>query len=402
MNKKSFSVVSTGTLKAVHGANYVLDYLVKCKPYFKNVQLKKIYSSCEVLNISNGDVMPIGEGNDFAAYKVKRSVRSFFRELLSSKYVVWARIKEYINFILPAKTVAQKVYSDSEQSDWLIFQEFHSAYYYLKLMGKNKVYKRTALIIHQADDSCGQFFSVFPALNNNKKQKMRVLKMRDYVYNNIDKIVYISQKAYNGSIAPITKRCMIYNGISDVSDSLRSIGKDTSIINLVCVGSIAGRKGQDVIVSALGVLPKEKLSRVRLYLVGEGSARQSLEEQVNELALTDYVIFMGLRSDVAEILSGMDVFIMPSKNEGLSISSLEALRAGLFLLLTDAGGNCEVMGSDCGMVVTRDPEDVAKKIEVIIDNNIISDEQKQRSVDRFHNLFVLEKMAEGYERMILS
>lgn len=399
---KSFSIVSTGTLKAIHGANFVLDYLVKSKPYFKNVLFKKIYSSKEELNIEKGDNMPIGEGSETSSYRMKRGVRTLLRKLLSSNYLIGARIKEYLNYIGPAKQVARKVMNDIEQSDWLIFQEFHSAYYYLKLKKKYSVDKKTALIIHQADDSCGQFFATFPVFNKNGRQKVRILKMRDYVYENIDRVIYISQKAYNGSIAPEEKRCMIYNGIVDIPDALRSCKKNSDYINLVCVGSISGRKGQDVIIESLALIPKEKRDFIKLYIVGEGSAKQDLEKHTMNLGLADNVFFMGLRSDVAEILSNMDVYIMPSQNEGLSISSIEALRAGLFLLLTDAGGNCEVMGNDCGMVVTRNPKDVAKKIEMIIDNNIISDEQKKRSVERFHQLFVLEKMAEGYERMILS
>lgn len=399
---KSFSIVSTGTLKSVHGANYVLDNIVRSKSFFKNVYLNKIYSSREVLDIKNGDTMPIGEGNNTTSYKAKRGVRSFLREALSSDYLIWARVKEYLNFVRPAKEVANIVMSDPDQTDWLVFQEIHSAYYYLKLKQAKGIEKRTAIIIHQADDSCGQFLATFPAFNKSEKQTARILRLRDYVYENIDKIVYISKKACDGSIAPVSKLCMIYNGISDVDENLRSKWLERPQINLVCVGSMTGWKGQDVIISALALLPKEKKEMFKLYLVGDGSARGDLEKQVSELNLNDIVEFMGLRKDVANILANMDVFVMPSKNEGLSISTLEALRAGLYLLLTDAGGNCEVMGDDCGMVITREPMDVANKLEMIIDQKIVSQQQKERSIERFHRYFGLKNMAEGYEKMMIE
>ncbi|AVM58663.1 hypothetical protein C3V43_13630 [Bacteroides heparinolyticus] len=399
---KRFSIVSTGTLKAVHGANFVLDNIVKSKPFFNDVLLNKIYSSAEVVDVNNGEEMPIGEGNETCTYKATRGIRSFFRNLLSSDYIIWARLKEYLNYVRPAKCVAKRALSDSNQCEWLIFQEIHSAYYYLKLKQKNSIEKKTAIIIHQADDLCGQFLATFPAFNNSEKQTARILRLRDYVYENIDKIIYISQKAYEESIAPISKRCMIYNGISDVAENMRSRKLERPQINLVCVGSMSGRKGQDVIISALALLPKEKKEKVKLFLVGDGSARGDLERRVLELHLNDVVEFMGLRKDVANILVDMDVFVMPSKNEGLSISTLEALRAGLFLLLTDVGGNCEVMGDDCGIVITRDPKDVARKLETIIDQKLVSQEQKERSVERFHRYFGLKNMAEGYEKMMIS
>ena len=399
---KTFSIVSTGSLKAVHGANFVLDNIIKSQPFFNNIVLKKIYSSAEVLDIGKGDQMPIGEGYGKSTFKAERKFRSFLRELLSSKYIVWARLKEYFNYLRPAKNVANKVMNDSDQSDWLIFQEFHSAYYYLKLKEKKQIRNKTALIIHQADDSCGQFLATFPAFLNNSTQKARIYKMRDYVYEHIDKVIYISNKACEGSIADKSKRVMIYNGIADVPYDKQSKFRNDGKINLVCVGSMSGWKGQELIIQALTEISQDLQKKIRLYFVGDGAERANLEAQVAENKLGEIVEFMGIRKDVAEILTKMDVFVMPSFSEGLSISSLEALRGGLYLLMTDTGGNCEVMGDDCGMVVIRDPQDIAEKLEMIIKNNIVSKEQKERSVARFHQYFSLERMAEGYEKMILE
>ena len=115
-----------------------------------------------------------------------------------------------------------------------------------------------------------------------------------------------------------------------------------------------------------------------------------------------YVTFMGARKDVPEILRNMDVFIMPSKNEGLSIATIEGIRAGLFMLLTDAGGNKEVMGDRGGFVIDRDAEDIKEKICKIIDEHLVSKEQKEKSRLHFLDNFTTEKFISGYEQMFMS
>lgn len=394
---KRISIVSPLSLKSVHGANYVLDFFVKSKSFMKEVCINKIYSADETLYVIDGEEMPIGKGIGTSSYKRKRQYRSLLREMMNSKYYLWARLKEYLNFIKPAIKTARKAIKD-EDSDWIIFQESYGAYYYLKMRRNTKV--RTAMIIHQADDSLGQLLLLFPAFSKGKRLD-RLMRRREYVFKNLDRIIYISKKAYNNSIYT-QKRYMIYNGIPDIPESQLSKYRQDGIVNMACVGSMAGRKGQDVIIKALSYLPKEVLEKVNLYLIGGGEEQENLKKLSKELKVENNVKFMGVRSDVADILSDMDVFILPSLNEGLSISSLEALRAGLYLLMTDTGGNCEVMGDDCGMVITRDPLDVSSKITMIVKDGIISESQKAKSVDRFCQLFSLEKMAEGYEKMVMS
>ena len=73
-----------------------------------------------------------------------------------------------------------------------------------------------------------------------------------------------------------------------------------------------------------------------LLLVGEGSLRFQLEEQVRELGLGDRTIFTGGRSDVARLMLGaMDVFVMPSLYEGLGLALVEAQAAGLPCIVSD-------------------------------------------------------------------
>ncbi|MFC0654261.1 glycosyltransferase, partial [Lederbergia wuyishanensis] len=66
-----------------------------------------------------------------------------------------------------------------------------------------------------------------------------------------------------------------------------------------------------------------------LLLVGDGNLRPDIERRIQELGLTDSVIFTGIRKDVAEILQAMDIFLFPSLYEGLGIVLVEAQATGL-------------------------------------------------------------------------
>lgn len=73
----------------------------------------------------------------------------------------------------------------------------------------------------------------------------------------------------------------------------------------------------------------------RLFLIGTGEMESAVREKVQELRLSEHVTFLGKRTDVNELLQGMDLFLMPSLHEGLPIAAIEAQAAGLPLLISD-------------------------------------------------------------------
>lgn len=73
----------------------------------------------------------------------------------------------------------------------------------------------------------------------------------------------------------------------------------------------------------------EKNSRAILMLVGDGELREKVQQRVDELGITNQVIFTGARSDIADLLQAMDVFLFPSLYEGLGIAVIEAQASGL-------------------------------------------------------------------------
>ena len=79
-------------------------------------------------------------------------------------------------------------------------------------------------------------------------------------------------------------------------------------------------------------------SKAILLLVGNdaGEGGKEIHQKVNQLGLTPWVTFLGIRSDVADVMQAMDVFLFPSLFEGLSVASVEAQAAGLPVLISDS------------------------------------------------------------------
>jgi L-malate glycosyltransferase len=80
-----------------------------------------------------------------------------------------------------------------------------------------------------------------------------------------------------------------------------------------------------------------------LLLAGDGERRQAIQQLAGELRVANGVRFLGVRRDVRDLMAAADVFVLSSLSEGLSVTLLEAMAAGLPIAATDVGGNGEVI-----------------------------------------------------------
>lgn len=167
-----------------------------------------------------------------------------------------------------------------------------------------------------------------------------------------ERIITVSNCDYNLTtryqIAGPNKVVLIHNGIGDCPVSSRKA--DRSEMQLVMVARFAPPKDHLLVMRALQGLP----AHVRLLFVGDGPSLTETVAQAITLGISHRVSFLGQRTDVNEILSVADVLVLASNSEGLPISILEGLRAGLPVVATDVGGvrDCVHDGGN-GMVVPR-------------------------------------------------
>ena len=114
-------------------------------------------------------------------------------------------------------------------------------------------------------------------------------------------------------------------------------------------GRLEPVKGQDVLVAAMAEVPD-----ALLVLVGGGSQAGALEAQAKALGIFDRVRMLGNRSDMPQIYPAFDLVCLPSRNEGLPLSVLEAQACGIPVVATDVGSVGEGICPDCGGLVPKE------------------------------------------------
>lgn len=179
---------------------------------------------------------------------------------------------------------------------------------------------------------------------------------RVYVMKTVDGIIYrmasrilavsegIKEIIYQKYGLDNSKIVVLKNGI--VLDSMRTnymkfkknhvISKN--ILNLIAVGSLTYQKALEVLVRATAELVGEGKDNVSVLIIGEGDERMQLEELIYDIGVESYVKLLGIRHDVMELMKDSDIFVMPSRYEGLSIAMIEAMACGLPIVASDAPG----------------------------------------------------------------
>ena len=135
-----------------------------------------------------------------------------------------------------------------------------------------------------------------------------------------------------------------FRGIPDEAGSRfrQSHGVPSEATLILAAGRLARIKGFDVLLHAVAYM-RQSTPGARLVICGDGPERQSLERLAGELGITDAVVFAGHLEDVRPALKSADIFVMPSRNEGMGRALIEAMAAGVACIGTRTGGIPEVI-----------------------------------------------------------
>ena len=134
--------------------------------------------------------------------------------------------------------------------------------------------------------------------------------------------------------------------VSVSGEGRRRIRKEFGVTEeQLLVGSVASfsfQKGHEYLVEAIPAI-LESCPEARFLLVGDGPEREKIVQKVADLELQGKVLFAGKRSDIANVLSAMDLFLLSSIFEGLPLSVLEAMAVGLPVIATRVSGTPEAV-----------------------------------------------------------
>ena len=159
---------------------------------------------------------------------------------------------------------------------------------------------------------------------------------------------------------------------------------DESIIGIIA--RLSDVKGIDILIKAMSRIHKID-PKVKLLIVGEGKEERFLKSLVNDLQLKSCIQFLPIVNRTNEILSVLDIFVMPSRQEGLGLSIMEAQASGLPVVASNVGGIPTLIEHDVTgiLVVKESPEALA---DALLD--LLKDTDKRNRLGQAGRAFIVQ------------
>ncbi|ACL67756.1 glycosyl transferase group 1 [Anaeromyxobacter dehalogenans 2CP-1] len=191
-----------------------------------------------------------------------------------------------------------------------------------------------------------------------------------------------------------------YRRSGDVRERTRdalSISPDARVV--ISVARFSRQKNTQALIEAFASsgLPAKG---GHLLLVGDGAERSALELAVQRLGLGPKVRFLGVRSDVPDLLAAADIFAISSSWEGNPLSVLEAMSAGLPVLAFSVGCLPELVTADCGILVPgSSSEGLGAALKRMVESPSMLPTLAAGALRRAHEHFDVRVMSAAYERV---
>lgn len=203
---------------------------------------------------------------------------------------------------------------------------------------------------------------------------------------------------------------IVFNGVDAPSAPVRDrtvlkefgIGDDEKVITILT--RFSEEKGVPFLLRSIAKLKAQTTVPFRLLLVGTGPDFDRDKALVPELGIEDKVVLTGFRTDTARLLAASDIYLNSSSSEAMSFAILEALGAGLPLVLTDVGGNPELVntGEICGLLAPYGDENayagaIAKLLEDDALRSRCAAAARAKAEGEFDLYTLLDKLFEIYK-----
>ena len=184
----------------------------------------------------------------------------------------------------------------------------------------------------------------------------------------------------------------------------QSLSMDEDCRLLLAVGRLHDAKDYPNLFNALALLPAGHFN-YRLCIAGDGPLRQQLQGLVVELGLADRVVFLGIRRDIADLMSAADVFVLSSAWEGFPMVVMEAMASERVLVATDCGGVREAVGDAGFLVKPKDAKALAHALQTALqldanESATLGRAARQRMAEKYSLDATVEKWLQLYVRPV--
>jgi glycosyltransferase involved in cell wall biosynthesis len=242
------------------------------------------------------------------------------------------------------------------------------------------------------------------------------LKLSSYISSYFcDKIIAVSESAKECMVEnamPEDKIKVIYNGVERIGelteDQKNKIRKKYYINDNELVVSIFARieeiKGHDFFIEAAETLLKKY--NLKFFIVGTGSKEDKLKQSVKDKGIEDSVIFTGYLKDITELMNITDINVVSSYSEALSLSIIECMSLGIPSVVTNTGGNTELVfeGINGVLVPVGDSQSIAEGIEKLVNDKELRKrmgfENKRIMEEKFTSITMTNDLEKFYKLII--
>jgi len=242
-------------------------------------------------------------------------------------------------------------------------------------------------------------------------------RLRDWLYRLTDPLCDLTthvceagaQRYVRERMVPPHKMRVIYNGVDierfrpdgQMRQSIRHDANVGTQFVWLAVGRLDKQKDYPTLLRAFSRLCRVR-DRTLLWIVGEGPLREELHHLMRDLNLQHRVRFWGVRSDIPSLMNASDAFVMSSSWEGLPLALIEAQACGLPAVVTDVGGNAEiVVKEETGFIVPpQNPEALAEAMLRLMALPVEMRQQMGRLArQRVEQQFSLESVVTQWENL---
>ena len=181
----------------------------------------------------------------------------------------------------------------------------------------------------------------------------------------------------------------IHNGMPDIPLYLRADPTAGSPVRIATVARVDSQKDYPTLLKAC-----QPITDIHLDLIGDGPQLAEMKDLAQSLGMADRVSFLGFRQDVANILAQAHIFTLISNWEGFPLSTLEAMRAGLPIVVSDVGGASEaIIEGETGYCVPRgDVLALRERLLALVTDPNLRHKIGQGSRQRYEAEFTFEHM----------
>lgn len=199
---------------------------------------------------------------------------------------------------------------------------------------------------------------------------------------------------------------VIYNGFDDKKFHFDGWPVLSSTFNLVSIGSFHPIKGQEFLIEVMKVLKKNRRVKFHLTLLGDGPTRNDLEKKVKDCGVEDMVTFTGIVHNPEKYLHSSNLYVHSAHLEGFGLVIIEAMGCGLPVIITNGGGNAEIVrnGHDGYVIENRNVNQFAEKVTYIANNPGVYKQLCENSLESSKS-YSIDKFSENiykYYKQILA